>query len=179
MKIVLAMVESADGKITYGDDPKIFRWTSKEDQEHWNQLKDQAKLIVMGSKTYLAAKKIMQLEPGKLRVILTREPAKFADQVVPGQLEFSNETPTELVARLEKQGHQEMLLAGGAEINGLFFDADLVNELILTVEPKLLGHGKPITTQTVISHMQLLKIEKLNEQGTLLLHYKIVKPPTN
>lgn len=175
MKIILAMVQSADGKITYGDSPNIHRWTSQEDQRHFAKLTKQAKLIVMGSKTYEAAKKMMKLESGKLRVILTRDPKKYADQTIAGQLEFTDETPQDLVTRLSNKGYTEMLLAGGGEINGLFFDAGLVNELLLTIEPRLLGAGKSITTQTNISSMKLLNVEKLNDQGTLLLKYQIEK----
>jgi dihydrofolate reductase len=175
MKITLAMVESADGKITYGDSPKIHNWTSKEDQQHFAKMVEQANLIVAGSKTYDSAKKMMKLQAGKLRVILTRDPSKYADQIVPGQLEFTSETPQALTDRLEKQGYNEMLLAGGGEINGLFFDAGLVDELLLTVEPKLLGNGKSITTQKNISSMKLISVEKLNDQGTLLLKYQIEK----
>lgn len=176
MKIILAMVESTDGKITYGDSPNIHRWTSQEDQQHFATLTKQAKLIVMGSKTYEAAKKMMRLEPGKLRVILTRDPSKYADQVIADQLEFTDETPQALVDRLAKQGYTEMLLTGGGEINGLFFDAGLVDELLLTIEPKLLGSGKSITNQKNISSLKLLSVEKLNDQGTLLLKYTIEKP---
>lgn len=175
MKIVLAMVESADGKTTHGSDPKVFHWTSKEDQAHFHELVAKAKLIIMGSKTYEAAKKMLQLEKGKLRVVFTHDPSQFAAQTVPGQLEFTNETPQALVARLEKMGYTEMLLASGAQINGLFFDAGLVNEILLTVEPKLLGEGNPISRQKNITNMKLLSVKKLNDQGTLLLHYSIEK----
>ena len=175
MKITLAMVASADGKTTHGDDPKVFRWTSKEDQQHFKRLVEQAKLIIMGSKTYDAAKKMLQHQQGKLRVVLTRSPEKYADQVIPRQLEFTSETPQELVARLEKQGHTELLLASGAQVNGLFFNAGLIDEILLTIEPKLLGKGNPLAIQENLIDLTLLSIEKLNDRGTLLLHYKINK----
>ena len=175
MKVILAMVESVDGKTTHGDDPKVFHWTSREDQQHFKRLVEQAKLIVMGSKTYEAAKGMLQHQNGKLRVVLTRSPEKYADQVIPGQLEFTNEPPQELMARLEQLGYTELLLASGAQVNGLFFNAGLVDEILLTIEPKLLGKGNPIALQENLIDLTLLKLEKLNDRGTLLLHYKINK----
>ena len=175
MKIILAMVESVDGKTTHGDDSRVFRWTSKEDQEHFKRLVNQAKLIVMGSKTYEAAKKMLQHQPGKLRVVFTHNPEKYADQAIPGQLEFTNETPQVLVDRLTQQGYDELLLASGAQVNGLFFDAGLVDEIFLTIEPKLLGIGNPMAIQKNIINLTLLNVEKLNERGTLFLHYTVNK----
>lgn len=175
MRILLSMVESADGKTTHGDDHKIFRWTSKEDQEHWQKLVNEAELIVMGSKTYDSAKKIIKHQEGKLRVIFTRHPEKYAAEAIPGKLEFTSEGPEELVARLEKAGHTRMLLAGGAQVNGMFFQANLVDEVILTIEPKLLGEGNPISRHTNMVHLKLQDVKKLNEQGTVALYYTVEK----
>ncbi len=65
MNIVLAMVMSADGKITKHNGSNIYRWTSKEDQGLFSTLVENNNLIVMGSKTYDAAKHKIKLESEK------------------------------------------------------------------------------------------------------------------
>lgn len=174
MKIILLMVMTLDGKITHGDSPSISDWTSKEDQTHFSQFLAGPKLLVMGSNTYLAAKQNMTLQNNKLRVVMTRNPATYVSESVMNQLEFSNASPTQLLQQLEKRGYTEMLLLGGGEINALFFKAKLVNELWLTLEPKIFGKGKPVVgLEELDTNLKLLSSEKLNDQGTLLLHYSI------
>lgn len=169
------MVQTVNGKITEGEDAKVYKWTSLEDKKHFEKLVEKHNLIVMGSNTYEAAKKVIKPVPGKLRIVLTRDPAKYAEQQIPGQLEFKTIPPQELTKWCEENGYSEMLLAGGGQINRLFFNAGLVNELYLTVEPKIFAEGKGIVDEQVeLVDMQLLSVEKLNEKGTLLLHYSII-----
>ena len=52
MKVVMVAVVSANGKLTRGNDPDIYKWTSKEDQNFFFSLISKSKLIVMGSGTY-------------------------------------------------------------------------------------------------------------------------------
>lgn len=168
------MVQTVNGKITEGGDIKVYKWTSKEDKQHFEALVAQHNLIIMGSSTYVAAKKVIKPEAGKLRVIVTRNPEKYAEDTIPNQLEFTSASPQDIVKQCEERGFTEMLLAGGGQINTLFFNAKLVDELILTIEPKLFGTGKGIVDETVNpTEMQLISVEKLNEEGTLLAHYKV------
>lgn len=176
MHITLAMVMSTDGKITKWFNPHIHEWTSKEDQEHFAKLIERNELIIMGRKTYDVAKKMVKHIPGKLRIIITSKPNDFANEAIPDQLEYTNESPVQLVSRLEKKGYSHALLVGGSEINALFLKENLIDELILTIEPILLGKGNAIMSEIeLVNNLQLLSVEKINEKGTLLLRYAILK----
>lgn len=176
MNIVLAMVVSADGRITKGNNPNIYEWTSEEDQRFFSALIKKNNLIIIGSKTYDAAKQKIHLQRGKLRVVLTRNPDRYIFDKIPGQFEFSDETPRKLITRLEKIGYTNCLLASGGTIASLFLQTGLVNEIYLTVEPKLLGFGKTVVADREIDISLTLKdIERLNKQGTILLRYKVNK----
>lgn len=167
------MVSSLDGKITKGDSSNIYEWTSPEDQNYFADLIKSNNLIVMGSATFDAVKPKPQ--KNKLRIVLTRSPQKYSEFAVSGQLEFTSETPPELVNRLDKQ-YQHMLLVGGGKINTLFFKAGLVDELWLTLEPKILGKGKNIISENDLDiRLQLVESKNLNDQGTLLLKYKVLQ----
>ncbi len=175
MKIILMMVSSLNGKITSGDDPDIYQWTSKEDNKQFFSHIKKHNLIVMGGKTYESSRDKIHLTKHTLRIVLTRNPKHYVNDTVKGQLEFTNETPTSLVKRLEQKGYNEMLLVGGSEINSLFFKSRLIDELHLTVEPKLFGTGKNLINESELNvNLQLIDIQKLNTRGTLHCVYKVL-----
>lgn len=170
------MVSSLNGKITQGNNPHVRDWSSKEDAKLFFELKDQSRLLVMGRKTYEVAKKEMEFDKDQLRIVMTRDNSKYQVLSIKDKLEFTSESPNELVNRLEKRGFTEMLLLGGGEVNAAFFKKGLVDELILTREPKIFGQGKNLFGEEYFqSNLQLKKIEQLNKQGTLRFFYKVKK----
>ena len=171
----MVMLMTVDGKTTQGDNENIYTWTSPEDQKHFFSLIKKNNLIVMGRKTFEASRPVIKLEKGKLRIVLTHHPEKYCKESVTGQLEFSNENPEKLIKRMEGLGYKKILLVGGATINGLFLKENLVDELYLTIEPKIFGSGKNIIEgQLLDKFLQLINVKKLNKKGTLLLRYKII-----
>src|SRR3990172_6927231 len=100
MKVVMVAVVSANGKLTRGNDPDIYKWTSKEDQNFFLSLISKSKLIVMGSGTYEAVRKQLKTQIKKLRIVLTSSPEKYKNEQIKGQLEFISETPRQLYDRM-------------------------------------------------------------------------------
>jgi dihydrofolate reductase len=168
------MVSSVNGKITRGDDPEVTHWTSPEDSALFKAFKKNFRLIVRGSKTYEASRKQLTLTKGTLNVVLTRNPDTYHDDAIPGRLEFTSESPKELISRLEKKGYKEMLLTGGSDINALFLQAGLINEIHLTIEPKIFGTGKNLFGELALeATLQLTDIKQMNDRGTLHLVYTV------
>jgi dihydrofolate reductase len=175
MKVVMVAVASVNGKITKGRDINIYKWTSKEDSDLFFSLLSKNNLIVMGSQTYEAAKRVIKLSKETLRIVMTHNPKKYANKKIPGQLEFSSDSPKMLVRRLSNK-YKQMLLVGGAQINAVFLEEGLVNEIYITIEPLLFGKGKNlISTGELEANLELTSSEKLNKKGTILLKYKVVK----
>ncbi len=174
MVVTLLMVSSLNGYSTQGDDPHIHAWTSTEDQALFATAIEQSSLIVMGRATYEVARNMMKHRVGRKRVVLTTQPEQYTEQQVPGQLEFTSESPKALVERLEKEGYEEMLLVGGGTLNAAFFEAGLVNEFHLTIEPIFVGDGKPLVASMSSSvSLTLLEMKKLNDRGTVHLRYQV------
>ena len=184
MKIIMIAVISANGKLTRStrsvrsgqarEESNIYLWTSKEDQKFFASMLRKHSLIIMGSNTYKAAKSELKLSKDKLRIVMTRDPKKYVMDQVPGQLEFSNETPKELVNRLSHI-YKILLLVGGSEIFSLFFEAKLIDEAFLTIEPIVFGRGKNVLAEGDFgSTLKLLSIKKFNKKGTILLKYKVL-----
>ncbi len=174
MKVIIADVISLNGKITGGDDPDIHSWSSTEDWEFFTTLRDSCDVIVIDRHTYETV--MPEPEPGRLRVVLTSKPDAFVDANVPGQLEFCNLQSADLFTRIEKSGHNKMMVAGGGRVCADFFRAGLVDEFYLTLEPYLFGSGKSMLAEVDLEvSLQLLEVKKLNDKGTLLVHYAVQK----
>ncbi|MEK7616205.1 MAG: dihydrofolate reductase family protein [Patescibacteria group bacterium] len=148
MKIILAMVLSLDGKSTKADlSPNL--WASVEDQGFFHDLKKKIGTIIVGRKTWEAAGK--PSGDGIRRIVMSRETG-FA---LPDDVE-------------------EALLVGGSELNAEFFKRKLINEIYLTIEPKIFGKGLPLAQDIPLEvELELINVERLNPQGTLLLHYRV------
>lgn len=175
MKTILVMVMSVDGKTTQWFNPLIYKWTSKEDQNYFFSLIKHCKVIVMGRKTFIAVKSRINLSPQRLRIVVTKNPKSYEKLSKTGQLEFTDDAPTNIITGLQKQGYDKILLAGGEEINGLFLKEKCVNEIWITVEPFLFGNGNGLVGNNNFKiNLQLLSIKKLNKKGTLLLKYLVL-----
>lgn len=180
MKVVLIDVSSLDGKLTKWTGDNIYEWSSDEDFKNFQKVKKANNLLVMGSGTFEKVKDVekagLKAEKNRLRVILTQHPTKYKKFAVPGQLEFSNETPQALVKRLGENGYKQLLLVSGGKVATSFFKANLVNELWLTIEPRIFGIGEPLVQSEKFDiQLELLQSKKLNKQGSLFLKYKVIQ----
>lgn len=173
MRVTLATVMSVDARITQGEAVKTSFWRSVEDGAVLKKLIGQNQVLIMGRRTY----QVVRPKPNdkRLLVILTASPEKFADQAVPGSLEFVSLSPKQLVALLDTRGYQTALLLGGAS-NVPFIESGIVDELYLTVEPSIFGEGLPLAHgMAAATPLRLVEHQQLNRQGTLLLHYEVIK----
>ncbi len=174
MKTIVIFVTTLDGKITKWGDPHVMRWSSHEDQEYFKKTWNESPLIIMGSSTFDFAP--VKPSPNNLLVIMTKNPAKYKEYEVAGQLEFSDESPSVLTERFQTKGYQRMLVVGGPHIATSFFRDGLVNELWLTLEPKIFGNGGNFVVEEELDvNLKLLNIEKVNDDGTMIAKYAVTK----
>lgn len=175
MKLILVMVTSVDGRSTHGAEEGTHNWNSEEDKKHFREVIDDGKLLIMGSTTYEQARSMMVHSEGKLRVVITRDPSKYEKEKIPGKLEFSNENPKSLLERLGSQGFSKGYLLGGAHTNTEFFKQNLISEIWITIEPKILGVGNGLLGEEWMDiDLKLLSADRLNKNGTLLLKFKLL-----
>jgi riboflavin-specific deaminase-like protein len=83
-----------------------------------------------------------------------------------------------LLRRLQNQGVERLLVEGGAETNGSFLDADVVDELYLTIAPTLLGgrNAPPLVGGdglTLANRRRLELVELTREGHELYCHYRV------
>ena len=174
MKKILVFVTTLDGKITRWGETHVKRWSSEEDKHYYKKTVDDSSLTVMGSSTFDVESKVPT--PTHHVIVMTRTPAKYKDREIIGRLEFTNQTPAQLVAHYEKEGLTQMLVVGGAHIATSFFKAKLIDELWLTIEPKIFGTGGNfVINENLDIDLKLLSVEKVNERGTLIAKYSVIK----
>ena len=174
MKKILVFVTSLDGKITHWDEDKVKGWSSKEDQEYFKKIWDESEITVLGSGTYNAT----TIEPTATQhlVVMTRTPSKYAADEIDNRLEFTDQSPAQIVAHYESKGLEEMLVAGGAHVATAFLKAGLIDEVWLTVEPKIFGAGSNFVADVPLEvDLELISFEKVNERGTLITKYAVIK----
>lgn len=168
MKILLLAAVTLDGKIARNTH-HFVDWSSREDKKLFFATSKRAGVIIVGNNTY---KTLPGPLPGRLHIVLT---TNLDDKEnIPGSVEYTNSTPQEIVAGLEARGYTEAVLTGGAQINSLFLQHDLVDEIWLTIEPLIFGAGIDLFRGTEFDlRAKLIHVEKLNEEGTLHLRYSL------
>ena len=145
----------------------IADWTGKADKQVFVRITKEAGVVVMGSRTFATIGRAL---PGRRTIVYTSNPEKInADGV-----ETTNETPADLLDRLNKEGAKGVAICGGATIYSLFMDSGLVNEMYLTIVPVLFGQGVPLFDSSLDVKLHLHKSTPLKDDA-LLLHYGIEK----
>jgi dihydrofolate reductase len=164
MKVILIAAVSADGYIAKSAD-HFAGWTSKEDKKLFVELTKKAGVMIMGRNTYDTIGKAL---PGRLNIVYTSKPLDNPD------IQTTQEEPAELLRRLSEQGYTEVALCGGQAIYDLFLKQGLVDELSITIEPKLFGSGITLSNSLAEAELKLIGSRKLNDD-TLNLHYEVKK----
>ena len=89
-----------------------------------------------------------------------------------GKVRFLNHLPEEAMALLEKEGHQHIYIDGGQVVQS-FINSGLINKLIITRLPILLGNGRslfgPIQQDIRLKHIQTITFPS----GFVQSHYEI------
>jgi len=86
----------------------------------------------------------------------------------------------ELLRRLEDRGVRRLLVEGGGELNWAFLEQDLIDELYVTIAPRLLG-GRDAPTLLegrgldMAGQRRLKLIDVRREQDELYCHWAIVR----
>ncbi|MFA6215203.1 MAG: dihydrofolate reductase family protein [Patescibacteria group bacterium] len=172
MKLILMMAVTADGIIAKTKNQNAD-WTTKADKKVFIEETKKSGAIIMGDTTFEAMGK--KALPGRLNLILSLEPQKYQALEKPGELEFLKATPAEVVVYLETKGYQTAILGGGARTNSFFLKAGLVDEIWLTVEPKIFGVGINFTEgEDLDLNLELIQTSEIGDNA-VQLRYKILK----
>lgn len=165
MKIILIMAITADGKIAKSSD-HFPDWTSKEDKKIFAAVTKEHGVVIMGDKTFFTFPKPLS---DRLNVVFTllKKPPRMENVMWVGG------DPKKVLKKLEKMGYKSAILGGGAFLNTQFLKKKLINEIWLTVEPKIFGEGLGVFGGDFEVDLKLQSVEKINKDS-VALKYKVL-----
>lgn len=167
MKVTLLMALTADGLIGK-DEAHLTDWTAAEDKKLFKAFTQKAGVVIMGSKTFETLDRPL---PGRKVIILTRRKDRLAPW---DNVSFTDMSPDSLLKTLEKEGHEHVVVSGGATINALFARQGLIDEIILTYSPVVFGTGVPLFKGDVFMNLALVKVSRMGD-NLIYVHYKVAK----
>jgi dihydrofolate reductase len=165
MKTILLMATTVDGKIGR-DSSHLVDWSGKEDKKLFVKLTKDAGVIIMGSKTYDTLKGPL---PNRKNIILTKNTLRLKNEK---NLVFTDKPPETLLNELKAQGYEKAVLVGGAQINSLFLKSQLINEVYITIVPRLFGTGLSMFSEETDTHLALISTHQMPD-GHILLKYSV------
>ncbi len=168
MNVILYMAMTANGMIAKRDDDTS--WISKEVWKSYSSIVLHAGCIVVGRKTY----DIMAKEGdfAKLKdvfaVVVSHQDVELVDP-----LHQVAHTPQEALQVLKD--YPEVIVGGGGHLNSAFVQAKLVDEIVLDIEPRIIGDGIRLFEELGIDSSLVLLDTKAVSPNVVQLHYKVVK----
>ena len=165
MKVTLLMAMTLDGKIAKNDH-HFPDWTGSADKQLFVRITKRAGVIIMGSKTFDAIGKPL---PERKNIVMTRNRSRRS---VGSELIFTDQSPEATLKNLEKMGYSEVVLAGGSVVNSLFARAGLIDEMVITVAPRIFGTGISFFIEEMDLQLELMTVENLGRDH-VVLHYRV------
>ncbi len=166
-KIILNLATSVDGFIA--EENGGVDWLNDFNAEDYGMIEffEQCGTAIMGSRTYEQALSFNSWF-GKMEgvVFTSRKLPSFKNEII----NFASGDPVPVVEELRKKEKDNWLVGGGQLITS-FIDLHLLDELIITVVPRLLGRGLALCPSIKqVSKLQLLD-SKAHADGVLQLRY--------
>jgi len=167
------MATTADGKIAKSSD-HFPDWTSKEDKKMFMEVTKEHGAVIMGDKTFFTFSKPL---PDRLNVVFTllKNPCLPAGMAPKTEnVKWVTGEPEKVLAELEKDGYKSAILGGGAYLNTQFLEKKLIDEIWLTIEPKIFGEGLGVFGGDFDVNLKLTDVSKINENA-VVLKYEVLE----
>lgn len=172
-KLIIYIATSLDGYIAKpNDDLSFLKLVEKEGEDYgYAEFTATIDTIILGRKTYdWVLKEIgsSHYDNGDRNVyVITR-----TEKPNVGKTTFYTGDLTELVQQLKSQSGKNIYCDGGAEIINELLKKDLIDEMIISVIPVLLGNGTRLFQEGRPEQQLELVNTKTFETGLIQMHYK-------
>ena len=166
-KVKLFIASSLDGFIAREDGS--VNWLFSDLDYGYKKFYDSIDTVIMGRKTY---EKSLELEKypfqGKTGYVFTENTEMSKDN----NIEFINDV-LNFVNYLVKEEGKDIWLVGGSDIISILINANILNEIILSIHPIILGSGIPLFKDVKREiNLQLLNSIKY-DSGLMQMYYSI------
>ncbi len=172
MKVILFMAVSLNAIIARENNEEDFL-----SEENWNtfiEIAHKTGCIIWGRKTQEVVNEWEDEYLNDIKSVKKIVVSRNQDFEQGKEFDYVN-SPREALEKLEKDGHTEVVLSGGAHLNSAFAKEDLIDEIILNIEPVVIGKGIPLFSPNDFDiKLAFIDFKKLSEK-LVQLHYKVVK----
>lgn len=89
-------------------------------------------------------------------------------------VQLISDNAIEWIDRLKQQPGKGIWLCGGANLAATLFKHDLVDQLILKINPFLMGSGIPLFSSVIQQSALELTNSKIYKNGVVMLYYRVI-----
>ena len=169
MKVSLYAAISIDGFIAKQDGDS--EWVSDVDSENFMKNIHECGCIILGHRTFDQYQHEIYPVDGVTNIVLTSQSDLNTNL---DNVAYAT-SPQVAINIARERGHQQALVIGGGKTNGSFLRDNLLDEIILSVHPLVLGNGiKVFESVETFLHLEFLSQKGLGED-LLQLHYKVLR----
>ncbi len=166
------MATSANGIIARNNNEEDF--LSHTNWDTLVELTTKTGCLIWGRKTYEIVKKwdkkYLDTLKNIVKVIISSDQSFEVEE---GFVKVNS--PKKALEILEKKGFTSAILTGGSHNNTSFAKENLINEIILNIEPVVIGMGILVFASDDFDlKLELLETKEINK-NLLQLHYKVIK----
>ena len=169
-KVIVYIAASLDGYIAGPNDDMSFLSLVEQEGEDYGYADfiKTVDTVIMGRKTYDWVMSHMPeyAHADKTAYIITRTPRPAA-----GKTSFYTGNLPELVSMLKSREGKTIFIDGGAEVVNELLKAGLIDELIISVIPVLVGNGVRLFNDNRPLQQVKLQSAKQFDSGLVQLHY--------
>jgi len=128
-------------------------------------------IVLMGRKTYEIGLKEGVASPYShmKQYLFSRTMQESSDE----RVQLVSENAIEWVGTLKKQTGKGIWLCGGANLAATLFENSLVDQLILKINPFLMGSGISLFSGVIQQTVLELTNSKIYKNGVVMLYYKV------
>lgn len=167
-RMILFIASSLDGYIARSDDS--FDWLFMDQDYGITAFMESIDTVLIGRRTHdIMVQMGDPVITGKLNIVFTHTPHD-SDR---SDLVFTDEDPVSVVTRLKQEQGQSIWLMGGGRIITPLIEAGLVDELVLSIHPIILGEGIPLFVD-LSEHRLTLRDTKAWSTGLLTVTYEFL-----
>lgn len=169
MKLIMHPAISLDGFIAKKDGDS-FTWVNQEDETRYQREVERCGFVLVGRKTFEQFREDFD-RPGVVTFVCTNQPG-FEDS---DAIKYLSGSGQEIRQKLEYFGCKEVIVCGGGDLNGKLAADGVIDEIVISVQPAVLGEGIPLFG----SYKPALKLELLSSNedipGVVQNHYRVMK----
>ncbi|MDH6310325.1 dihydrofolate reductase [Dysgonomonas sp. PFB1-18] len=175
-KIKLYIASSIDGYIARPDGD--LDWLSNYPITHtmnygYDEFFESVDIVIMGGRTYRDILNMDVVYPyeSKISYVITRNQINSTKE----NIHFVTNNIIEIISSLKEEQGRDIWLVGGGELISMFLNYDLIDEMIITYIPILLGDGIPLFPKSEKESKWHLLNRKSYNNGVLSIEYQRIK----